>query len=171
MNPTCSQCESSKAPLTCGLCSVHLCKSCAEQVDDGFFSFLPKVPDEANQLTYCRECYDSRVASHVADYNDLMEKAKDIRVYFKNQSQETRLLKRKAHAVKVVDCEDYHEAILRLAFLAAQSGHNAVVDLDLSPRKVKHGRWQKTLWSGSALPTNLDAKRMAREVPQIPNPN
>lgn len=171
MSAPCITCEKSKAHLTCGLCDAALCKSCAEFLADDQFLFLENPSADLSHEAYCRNCFEQTVAPKIADYEELMEKARDIRVYFKNQSQETRTIKRKSPAVNIVDCTDYHEAILRLAFLAAQTGHNAVVDLNLTPKKVRQNSYQSTVWSGSALPVVVDAKRLARDLPDIGNPN
>jgi len=132
---------------------------------------MSQVPQAATHSTYCRACYEAQVLPVVHAYDEVMARARDIRVYFKLQSQETRTIKRKARPVQVQDCVDYHEAVLRLAFLAAETGHNAIVDADIISRKVKNQSYQTTLWNGTAMPVHLDAKRLAREVPELDNPN
>lgn len=172
MSSTCSNCESPKASLTCGLCAASLCKQCVEILGEDDFSFLPNPSADLKHDVYCRSCFEDKISGQLAEYNEVMDRARELRVFYKNQSKETSRIKRKALAVSIRDCADYNEAVLRLAFLAAQSGHNAVVDMDLTSKKVRDNGYQKTIWSGTALPVNLDAKRLAREeLPDIGNPN
>lgn len=171
MTTQCSLCTKPKANLSCCLCKGALCKSCAEFLEEDRFSFLPQSPLACDGTVFCYNCYDLHVAPQISDYDDLLARAGEIRVYSKSQGKETRLIKRKALPVHVKDCADHQETILRLAFLAAHSGHNALVDLELTSRKHKEGSYQKTLWSGSAVPVNLDAKQLSREMPDPGNPN
>ncbi len=170
--PSCANCDNSKAPLLCSVCTVALCKACAEHLDADQFCYVPEQAAKFADKTYCRACFESHVAESLAAYDELVARAREVRVYFKNQSQETRLIKRKAKAVTVSECRDYHDAILRLAVAAAATGHNAVVDLNLTSKKWRDGGYQKNLWHGSALPVNLDARQLARAtLAELGSPN
>jgi hypothetical protein len=138
---------------------------------DDLFSFLPKRAPEISHSIYCRSCFEETVAPKMTEYEELMDRAKEVRVYTKTQSKETRTIRRPSPPVHILDCRDHDEAVLRLAFLAALTGHNAVVDLQLVSKKVKDNHYQFTVWSGSAFPVNLDAKFLARDLPNIGSPN
>lgn len=64
---------------------------------------------------------------------------------------------------------DRDDAILRLAFLAVQAGKNALVDVDLSSTKIKHGKWQTSRWHGRAIPAHIDPAALDRRFIGAPN--
>jgi thiol-disulfide isomerase/thioredoxin len=99
----CSFCQRPKANYTCEMCQSTLCKACAQFLNEDSFSFLEKIPQELSFTTYCPPCYDTNVAAPLADYEAVKEKAKDVVVFFKEQGQATRLMRRKEHPVSVND--------------------------------------------------------------------
>lgn len=107
----------------------------------------------------------------MAQYNENLERAKDIIVFEKSQGKETRLLKRKEHTLKVEDMADRDELILRLAFMSAVRGFNAIIDLDIKPKKILEGRYQHTVYSGSAVPVNVSDKQLVKDRSIWSNPN
>lgn len=136
------------------------------------FAFERRVPKELSHAVYCNPCFDRNVAGPLAEYQERLERAKNVYVYMKNQSKETRLIKRKLPAVRVEDCDDHDETILRLAYAAVKAGCNAIVDADVIAKKEKDGRYQWTKWYGSALPVKVDDARMQRELELVnSNPN
>jgi hypothetical protein len=154
----CSICNKPKAALNCGVCGCALCKSCAQQLNGDDFAFLPKVPEVLTHGIYCGPCYDQNVAGPLAEYNETMNLANDVIVFFKAQSKETRLLKR-AEVLRVPECADRDETVLRLAFQAAKAGYNAIIDVDISAEKVKSGSYQTSKWSGTAFAANIDTSK------------
>lgn len=156
----CSTCQSPKAHLKCGLCDCDICKSCAQFLSEEAFAFLTKRPKHLTHTIYCATCYDEKVAPNLAIYDEQMERAKDINVYYKTQSKETRALKRKEPPVKVVDCRDRDEALLRLAFLAAQLNFNGLIDVQLDAKKIIENGYTSTLWSGQGIPTQIADKHL-----------
>lgn len=170
-NSECQSCQKPKAGLECGLCKSSVCKSCAQFVDEGQFSFLAEIPEDLSHFTYCALCFDRTVAPALAQYNETMELAKEVLVYTKSQTKETRLISRKEPPVKVVDCKDHDETILRLAFLAAKAGFNGIVDVHLSSVKVKNGSYQTMRWSGTGVPAQIDPKKIPRDRSLWQNPN
>jgi hypothetical protein len=168
---SCSSCHKPKANLVCGICNSSVCKSCAQFVEEDRFSFLPSIPEDLKHTTYCPECFQNKVAPEMAAYDDLMEQAKNIVVFEKDQGKETRLLKRKVPPIKVLDCPDRAETLLRLAFQAAKAGFNAIIDVDLRSEKVKINNYQTTKWSGTAVPTNIDPKWVVKDRSLWQNPN
>lgn len=74
-------------------------------------------------------------------------------VYFKkNHTKETRLFKRSKKRIKLTDQTDYDNMILHMAFLAAQDGHNCIIDVETDSRKIHNGSYKTVLWSGEAVP-------------------
>lgn len=155
--------------LNCSHCHCSVCKYCAQFVDEDSFAFLPS--QQAEEKTYCNPCFENSVATELAAYNETLERAKEVFVFLKNQSKETRLLKRKEKPVSVSNCSDHDETILRLAFLAAQANYNAIVDVNLSSEKIKNGSYQTTRWSGTAIPVQIDPSRLGDDRPELKNPN
>lgn len=170
-NFECQSCHKPKASLECGLCSSAICKNCAQFNDEDQFSFLAEIPQELSHSTYCVSCFDEKVAPALAQYNETMELAKDVLVYSKTQTKETRLIKRKEQPVHVVGCKDHDETILRLAFLAAKAGHNGIIDVQLSSEKIKNGSYQTMRWSGTGIPAHIDSKKIPRDRSLWQNPN
>lgn len=168
---SCVSCQSVKSLRECGICTRAVCKSCVQIVDEEHFSFLPVVAENLRKISYCPACFDQEVAPAMAEYDRAMERARETIVYMKAQSKETRLMKRKVEAVRVQDCADYDEAILRLAFLAAQAGCNAILDVSLTSKKVRSGSYQTTTWSGTALPSNVSERQAGDRRPELKNPN
>lgn len=167
----CSACLKPKATLMCGLCGCDLCKACAQALNEDDFSFVANVPESLTHSNYCSSCYDEKIQPEVNEYTDTLERAKGILVFTKDQGKETRLIKRKEAMLKTGDCDDYDEAIMRLAFLAASKGHNAIVDVDVNGRKVKDGSYQTTKFSGTAIPVSVDPRRYDSDRPELSNPN
>jgi hypothetical protein len=162
-NSVCCSCQSSKAPIQCGMCLEAVCKKCTEFLGEDAFSFSPYVAPEFSHAAYCRLCYDAKVAPEIEAYNDMKKQARDIFVFFKTESKESRLIKRLEDPIVVPECEDREETLLRLAFLAARANHNVIVDVDITSKKVRMGSYQTLTWSGTAIPSwvnpdKLDAK-------------
>ncbi len=162
-HPLCPFCQKPKATLECGLCHSAVCKYCAQFVDEGRLSFLPKLPKELSHTTYCGPCYDVKISPQIEAYDLTMEKAKNINIFYKNESKETRLVERNEKPLKVENCPDKEETILRLAFLAALANFNSIIDVDLVSTKVRHEAYQTSIWRGQCLPAQLsDAKINAK---------
>ena len=89
-----------------------------------------------------------------------MRRARKVIVYVKNQGEETRLMRRQARPIKVTDCRDRDETLLRLAFFAADAGFNALLDVSIAARKVRNEGYQTMRWDGVAIPTTLDPDRL-----------
>lgn len=170
-NKVCDGCGRSKSLLLCGACQGAVCKACAEFLDEEAFSFLPERPAELTHTTFCPTCFDVKVAPRIRSYELDMGRAREILVFDRSQGKETRLIKRTKDRVKVEDCPDRGEALLRLAFQAVLRGDNALVDVDLRSRKVRDGRYQTTIWSGEGTPVQLDESRLLKDRSVWDNPN
>lgn len=168
---TCSLCQKNETALSCGLCACAVCKSCALILDSESFEYLKKRPEDLTHSAYCPACYDARVAAALDEYNETLERAKDIDVYFKNQSKETRLIKRIEKPIRIQECADRDEVVMRLAFFAAQMNYNAVVDIDLISEKVGNGSYKKLVWRGSGVPANASSRTQVHDKSIWHNPN
>lgn len=161
-NTSCCVCQKPKANLKCGLCEQTVCKYCAQFVEDGQFSFLPSLPPHLKQTTFCGPCYDAKITPEIESYNETMEKAQNLTVFFTTASKQTRNFKRTEKPLKVIDCSDREETLLRLAFLAVKANFNAIIDVDIVSEKVRNGSYQTTKYSGTAMPTQLNTANSNR---------
>lgn len=169
--PVCSTCHGGKAGLVCGLCAASTCKTCAQFLEAGSFSFLPEIPPELAHDVYCATCADRVVAPALADYEAAMARARETLVFAKSQGKETRLIRRQEKPVRVEACDDREETVLRLAFLASRLGYNAIVDMDLVSRKVRNHAYQTLVWSGTGVPANVSEKSLVKDRSIWSNPN
>lgn len=168
---SCCICQKAKTTLTCGICKEDLCKSCTQFLEHDSFSFLNKIPEDLKHTAYCGTCFNEKVSAELEKYNQILQRARDISVFEKSQSKETRLLKRKEKEYKIVDCPDREEAVLRFAFWAAQDGFNAVIDVNLASKKIKMDGYQTTVWSGTAMPINVSDRMLVKDRSIWSNPN
>lgn len=90
----------------------------------------------------------------------MMERAKNLTVFFTADSKRTRNFSRKEKPIKVKDCTDREETLLRLAFLAVHANFNALIDVDIVSQKIRHGTYQTTQYSGTAIPVNLNLDKI-----------
>ncbi len=104
-------------------------------------------------------------------YQQDIQAAKDIIVFLKKQTKETRLVSRKEPPLKVEQCTDREETLLRLGFLAVQKGFNALIDVDIFAEKILSGRYQTSNWKGSGIPANIDLSRIPKDRSIWSNPN
>jgi len=162
----CISCSNAKANLTCVLCAGALCKTCAHFTDELTFNFAVQQPAAG---TYCPACFDREIAPEIARYEDVLARAKDVNVFYRTQGKESRFIRRIEKPLKVEECDDKDETVLRLAFLAALSGFNALVDVDLDSRKVIHGKWQTSKWRGTGVPARVDEEQLKRRFAGSPN--
>lgn len=171
MSLSCSCCQKPKAQLTCGLCESSVCKACAHILDENHFSFLQEIPAELKHEVYCHSCFVQTVQEPLTSYDQTMELAKNIDVFYKEQSKETRLLKRREGALKVQACADENETLLRLAFQAVKLGFNGLIDVEVKGQKVRNGTYQTTTWNGTAIPSNVRKEKLLRDRSLWQNPN
>lgn len=154
-NSSCYVCQKPKATLKCGICEDAVCKCCAQFIEEDQFSFLPVIPKELQNSTFCGPCFDSKVAPEIENYEQSLIRAKALTVFFKADSKETRKFKRIEKPLKVRDCEDREETLMRLAFLAVHANFNAIIDVDIISEKVRSGAYQTMKYSGTAMPVSV----------------
>lgn len=160
MSTICKSCLRPKANYECGICHEAVCKSCANFLGEESFSYLKVVPKELTHPTYCPQCFDEKVSGPLSDYNETLERARDIIIFTKDQTKQTSWLKRKEDPYHVEDCADEQEAIMKMAFYAAQDKFNAIIDIKLNSKKIIVGSHKKTIWSGTSIPTNIDPDKI-----------
>lgn len=167
----CDTCLSARTLLQCGLCKAPTCKTCSHFLDEDAFSFLPKVPEHLSLGTYCHACFEAKVAPELESYEDLMAAARQVDVYFKEQSKETRLIRREDISYVISECADREELVLRLAFLAASNGFTTLVDVEIVGIKVREHAYHKTVFRGSATPAKVRPNQVMkdRSIRHYPN--
>jgi hypothetical protein len=146
----------------CEACDEYVCKNCTQILDDTAFSFLEKRPDAVSHSHYCSSCFDSKVVPELEIYNEIMERAKNVFVFFTTQRKTIPTIRRSKHAVHVKKCHDREETILRLAFFAAQENFNALTDVELTSQKIRNEAYQTSSWQGSGVPAEVDADKVER---------
>lgn len=132
---------------------------------------MKEIPEELTHSTYCIPCFDEKVAAPLAAYNESLAQAKSILIFDKTQGKETRFIKRKERPVKVMNCLDEEEAMMRLAFLAVEMGYNGVVDVNITSEKVRVGGYQTLKWSGTGIPTEIEERKLMKDRALWQNPN
>jgi hypothetical protein len=166
----CSSCRKPKAALKttylCGLCRQMSCKECTQFLGGDAFSFLEKVSEDLRHSTYCQACYDDKVAPELSVYGQAMERAKQVYVFFKKHGY-LRLIRRSKQMLKVRDCKDRDEVILRLAFFAAQQSYNSLIEVELTQEKVRNFGYQKSNWSGTGFPADVEPEKEDRKQPDL----
>jgi len=160
---TCTTCGKSKSILNCGMCAVTVCKHCAQFIDEDTFSFLDVKKPEMAHSTFCNTCFDQHIAADLVLYEQTMETAKNISIYYNDQGKETRLMKRIDVLLTVNDCTDRNEIIMRLAFKAVQMGFNAVIDVDIVATKVRTGAYQTHMYRATGIPSNAHEKNKVHD--------
>jgi hypothetical protein len=113
--------------------------------------------------SFCSACYIQTVEPEMTRYDKIMEAAREIAVFEINQGKETRLIKRLEDKVFVRECPDREETVLRLAFFAAQRGFNSIVDTEVVAVKLRDGSYQRTVYTGSAVPANVSEAKLLKD--------
>jgi hypothetical protein len=121
---------------------------------------METVPEVLGHPVYCGACHDSEVLPLEEEYRETLERAKDVFVFFKTQRKEIPLTKRSKLQYRIEACKDRDETIFRLAFFAARDGFNAIIETEVSSRKVRNEGYQTSIWSGTAVPASVDAGKM-----------
>lgn len=122
---------------------------------EDFSALRAKLPDTLTHSSYCAPCFDEHVAAPLADYQDKMERARDIIIYSKEQSKLTRFIKRKADPYKVEGCEDEQDALMRMSFYAVEDGYNTLIDIQFQTKKIIDGSHKKTVFGATAVPVTI----------------
>ncbi len=156
----CVSCGKPKATLNCEVCGDAVCKKCEQLLPENTFSFLPEVPEDLKHTHYCNNCHDSVVAPELDRYQEVMEQAKGVYVFFTSQKKLPPYTSKEKESFKVDDCDDRDETILRLAFQAAMKGFNAIVDVEVKQEKIRKGAYQTSRWSGRGQGAHVNGDRV-----------
>ena len=159
----CETCRQPAATESCALCENVLCEDCVLGPPSGAFSLMPKTPTELTHRVYCRFCYDEKIEPELLKYEETRELAENVFIFFKTQRKEIPLIRKSKVTMKVEDCDDRDETILRLAFMAAEQGFNAVIETDVSHQKIRNHGHQTTRWHGTGLPAMVDEAKLDRQ--------
>ncbi len=163
MDKICVSCRKpNKATLLCGACEGTVCKNCAQFLENTTFAFEPKLSDELKHTYYCTSCHQEHVSPALSAYEETLQQARDIFIFFTTQKSRLPVKTKATQKIKVENCPDRDETILRIAFQAAQLGYNSVIETEVSSEKVRNAGWQKSNWKGAGLPANLDRSRLER---------
>lgn len=157
---TCVLCTKNKTALRCDSCGDVSCKNCVHFIDEDHFEMVVLLPEELKNKTFCMNCYNQGIDEKVSRYFEVVEKAKNVNVFTKTQTKETRKIKRVEDPVKVLECDDKEEALLRLAFLAADKGFDMVIDVEMNSKKIGEGKsYKKLVWSATGVPVDPNIKK------------
>jgi hypothetical protein len=160
----CLSCRKRAGTYACVSCENPVCKPCSESLGDPLFISLEEIPTEQVAGRFCGHCFDEEMAPKLADYDSVMEAAKEVFIFFKTQKKHIPLIKKSKIIREVIDCVDRDETILRLAYYAAKEEYNAVIDVDVTAKKVREAGSTKTaLWKGSGYPALVDGAKIDRQ--------
>ncbi len=162
LQEVCISCRRPKATLSCEICQDFVCKECVQFLEASTFSFLRNLPEELSHTYYCSPCYDAEVDPQLQSYNEVMERARSLYFFFNTQRRPVPVLKKSKETARVDNCEDRDETILRLAFIAAENGFNAIVEAEITSKKVRDEGYEKSSWSGIGTPAQVDVTRLER---------
>ena len=121
---------------------------------------MAEIPADLKHTYYCGHCYDSIVEPALEEYQEVMERAKNAFVFFKTQRKEVPLIKKERITRYVDQNHDRDETILRLAFFAAELGHNAVIDCEVTSQKIRQNDYQTSVWQGEGVPATVDGAKI-----------
>jgi len=168
---SCSFCDQKKNLLTCCHCGCDVCKKCVEILSEETFQYSNSFVFDENKVVYCRPCYDKNIEPKLLHYNEIVEKAKDVNVYFYQQAKETQFMSRSQTPLKVIDCTDRNEAVMKLAFMAAEKGFNGLIQVQVKDEKVRMGSYQTQKFHATGIPTNIKASEIIKSRSFWTDPN
>jgi hypothetical protein len=111
-------------------------------------------------------CYGQHVEPALESYNEVLERAKQVFVFYKSQRKAIPLTGRSKIIMRVEENHDRDETILRLAFFAAEQSFNAIIDVDVTSEKVRNGSYQTSKWKGSGFPASIDTVKLDKQYAQ-----
>lgn len=157
----CSQCSTALPTFTCLSCNEPLCKRCAQFADQDTFEWQSKMPAGLQAGAYCNPCFTQIAQPKIEAYKALSERADRVALFEISQSKETRFFKRNKKLFHVANCVDRREAEIRLAYMAAEAGFFALVDVDIRAEKLHTGgSYKKSNWNGTAMPVDVDPNKL-----------
>lgn len=168
----CSICQNTKIRYQCEHCHSDICKNCVYFLNDDSFYYLTAKEKIFDLKMFCLGCFKEHIEVKLAQYEELVSKAKEIMIFTKIQSRETRFIKRTDELYQIKDCPDRNEAIMRMAVMAATAGFNAVIDIIIESKKVKlDTSYQTHTWNATGIPVHLDESKLVRDRSFWSTPN
>ena len=82
---SCSTCSKNRVDFKCALCDQEICKSCTEFLAEDAFHYSDEKPFDMQKNHFCINCHIQKVLPELDAYEDLLNKAKNIRVFDKSQ--------------------------------------------------------------------------------------
>ena len=135
------------------------------------FQYMMNPPEETKHPVYCSGCFATVMTEKIDQYNQNLEKAKQVAVFGKSQGKETRFIKRFETPIVINDCSDESDITLRLAFRAVELNYDALIDVDVTSKKIRNGSYQTSTWSGTAIPVKLDRDKLMKDRSFSTDPN
>jgi hypothetical protein len=162
-NHTCASCTRRVATRECGLCQIDLCKRCVRFLDGDAFSFMKQIPPELTHSAYCEDCFSSTVEPALAELEADLARAQTVAIFTVNQRTHRLSYSASKERLSVKDCTDRKEALLRLAYFAVRSGHNSLMEVDVTSAKIRNGGYQTSLWQATGFAAQVDLAKLNRE--------
>jgi hypothetical protein len=107
------------------------------------------------------------MAPRIEEYENTLAAAKEAFIFFTTQKKSIPLIRKSKTLITIESCVDRDETILRLAYFAAKDGYNAVVDVDVTVKKVRAGGSTKTAdWRGVGYGAMVDGKKVDKQDAQ-----
>lgn len=124
---------------------------------------MPNIPPELQHSIFCYSCHQQTVAGPLAEYEALVQQAKEIIVFNKSQGKETRFIRRNEDWIEFKDCEDEDEAVMKLAFHAVQIGCNAIIDVEINTQKIRLGSYQTQKFHVKGRPAQVKDSQLVKD--------
>lgn len=120
---------------------------------------MREIPENLRHPHYCPYCFVNHILPARAKYLETMERAKKVTVFDKPRRRQPHYSAYSKSKLIVEACEDKSVTLMRLAYLAAEQGYNAVTRVNIRYEKVRDtGGYQTTLWSGTGFAATIDGK-------------
>jgi hypothetical protein len=124
---------------------------------------MKEIPESLTHVRYCNSCYSNEVEGQLAEYEEIADRAKRVFVFFKTRKKGLPLIKKEKDREFIESCPDRDETILRLAYISASRGLNAIVEVEVESKKIRNEAYQTSIWSGSGIPAQVDESRVYDE--------
>ena len=127
--------------------------------------------ERRESFNFCNSCYQQNLIEKIEKYNQDVENVKNLGIFFKSQSKETRLLSRKEKTLKIENGLDEADIQMKLAYLAYKMGFNCVIDVEIQVKKIRQGSYQTSLYIGTGIPSHVSEKKLIKDRSNWSNPN
>ena len=153
----CEGCLVTEATHACGQCLKPLCKTCTKFVESSLFFLMAKLPEELSRGRYCSNCYEGRIQPALEKYRSIAALAKSVYIVDRPHRRSLPVTRQTNSPIKVEDCKDREESLLRLAFIAAEAGYNAVLKVKVGAKKIRNEGYQKMSWHASGFAAEINS--------------